>query len=76
MLDVEDPADPSTGPRRRGGLAGFLLSGEGSPYVLVPFIPIAVAVELLHADAVLIFATSAIGVIPTAALMAPAVCST
>jgi hypothetical protein len=77
VLDVEDPADPSTGPRRRrSGLAGFLLSGEGWPYVLVPFIPIAVALELLHADAALIFATSAIGVIPTAALMAPAVCST
>ena len=67
MLDVEDPADPSTGPRR--GPAGFLLSGEGWPYTLVPFIPIAVALELLHAGPVLIFATSAIGVIPTAALM-------
>ena len=64
MLDVEDPA----GPRRRGP-AGFLLSGEGWPYVLVPFIPIAVALRLGHAGAALIFATSAIGVIPTAALM-------
>jgi Ca2+:H+ antiporter len=68
-VDVEDPADPSTGPRRSRGPAAFLLSGEGWPYTLVPFIPIALALELLHADPVLIFATSAIGVIPTAALM-------
>jgi Ca2+:H+ antiporter len=68
-VDVEDPADPSTGPRRSRGPAAFLLSGEGWPYTLVPFIPIAVALELLHAGPVLIFATSAIGVIPTAALM-------
>ena len=37
--------------------------------MLVPFIPIAVALRLGHAGAALIFATSAIGVIPTAALM-------
>lgn len=73
MLDVEDPADPPTGPRRRRrGPAGFLLSGEGWPYVLVPFIPTAVALRLGHAGAALIFATSAIGVIPTAALMGKA----
>ena len=72
MLDVEDPADLPTGPRRRRGPAGFLLSGEGWPYVLVPFIPIAVALRLGHAGAALIFATSAIGVIPTAALMGKA----
>jgi Ca2+:H+ antiporter len=47
----------------------FLLSGEGWPYLLVPLIPIAIVLELLHADAVLIFAASAAGVIPTAALM-------
>jgi Ca2+:H+ antiporter len=72
VLDVEDPADPPTGPRRRRGPAGFLLSGEGWPYVLVPFIPIAVGLRLGHAGAALIFATSAIGVIPTAALMGKA----
>jgi Ca2+:H+ antiporter len=69
VLDVEDPADASTGPRRRRGSAAFLLSGEGWPYTLVPFIPIAVLLELVHAGAALIFATSAIAVIPTAALM-------
>ena len=47
----------------------FLFSGQGWPYLLVPFIPIAVALELAHASATLIFASSAAGVIPTAALM-------
>jgi Ca2+:H+ antiporter len=46
-----------------------LLSGEGWPYLLVPAIPVAIVLELVHADAVLIFAASALGVIPTAALM-------
>jgi Ca2+:H+ antiporter len=35
----------------------------------VPFIPIAVALELAHVDPVPVFITSALGVIPTAALM-------
>jgi Ca2+:H+ antiporter len=47
----------------------FLLSGDGWPYLLVPFIPIAIALELAHASATLIFVSSALGVIPTAALM-------
>jgi Ca2+:H+ antiporter len=50
----------------------FLLSGEGWPYLLVPFIPVAVALELLHASATIVFAASALGVIPTAALMGKA----
>jgi Ca2+:H+ antiporter len=50
-------------------LRRFLLSGSGWPYLLVPFIPIAVALELAHANASVIFVTSALGVIPTAALM-------
>jgi Ca2+:H+ antiporter len=50
----------------------FLLSGEGWPYLLVPFIPIAIALELGHASASVIFACSALGVIPTAALMGAA----
>jgi Ca2+:H+ antiporter len=45
------------------------LTGEGWPYLLVPLIPVAIVLELIHADAVLIFAASALGVIPTAALM-------
>jgi Ca2+:H+ antiporter len=51
------------------GLRRFLLSGAGWPFLLVPFIPIAIALELAHADASIIFAASALGVIPTAALM-------
>ena len=50
-------------------LRRFLLSGEGWPYVLVPFIPIAVVLRFADADAGLVFFSSALGVIPTAALM-------
>ena len=47
----------------------FLLSGSGWPYLLVPFIPIAIALEFAHADAAVVFGAAAAGVIPTAALM-------
>ena len=47
----------------------FFLSGTGWPYLLVPFIPIAIILELTHAEATIIFGASALGVIPTAALM-------
>jgi Ca2+:H+ antiporter len=50
-------------------LRRFLFSVEGAPYVLVPFIPLAVILELIHADPVIVFFASALGVIPTAALM-------
>jgi Ca2+:H+ antiporter len=50
-------------------LRRFLLSGSGWPYLLVPFIPLAIALELAHADPALIFGAAAAGVIPTAALM-------
>jgi Ca2+:H+ antiporter len=50
-------------------LRRFLLSGEGWPYTLVPFIAVAIVLELAHASATLIFISSALGVIPTAALM-------
>ncbi len=53
-------------------LRRFLLSGDGWPYLLVPFIPVAIALELAHAEATVIFACSALGVIPTAALMGQA----
>src|SRR5215213_7394211 len=56
-------------PERGFNLRRFLLSGSGWPYLLVPFIPIAVVLELAHASASTIFITSALGVIPTAALM-------
>jgi len=44
-------------------------SPQGWPYLLVPLIPVAVVLELTHASATAIFAASALGVIPTAALM-------
>ena len=50
-------------------LRRFIFSGSGWPYLLVPFIPIAIALELSHATAGLIFGAAALGVIPTAALM-------
>ncbi len=50
-------------------LRRFLLSGQGWPYLLVPFIPVAIAAELAHADPVLVFFAAAAGVVPTAALM-------
>jgi Ca2+:H+ antiporter len=57
-------------PARRGfSLRRFLLSGSGWPYLLAPFIPIAIALELGHVSATVIFIASALGVIPTAALM-------
>ena len=54
---------------RQFSLRRFLFSAEGAPYVLVPFIPIAVILEIVHAEPTIVFGTSALGVIPTAALM-------
>jgi Ca2+:H+ antiporter len=53
----------------RFNLGRFLLSGDGWPYLLVPFIPVAILLELVHAGATAIFSAAALGVIPTAALM-------
>jgi Ca2+:H+ antiporter len=58
--------DPPAAPARK---KPFLLTSQGWPYLLVVFIPLAVALELAHAGAVIIFFASALGVIPTAALM-------
>ncbi len=53
----------------RKGFPGFLLTSQGWPYMLVPFIPLAVILEFAHASATLIFIVAALGIIPTAALM-------
>src|SRR3954453_23019335 len=53
----------------RASMRRFLLSSEGWPYLLVPFIPIAVILEFGHVGAVPTFFASTLGVIPTAALM-------
>jgi Ca2+:H+ antiporter len=50
-------------------LARRLFTAQGWPYLLVPFIPIALVLDLAGADPVPVFFTSALGVIPTAALM-------
>jgi Ca2+:H+ antiporter len=50
-------------------LRRFLLSSSGWPYLLVPFIPLAIALDLAHVSPTIIFFSSALGVIPTAALM-------
>ena len=47
----------------------FLFGAQGWPYLLVPFIPTAVALELAHASAAAVFVVAALGIIPTAALM-------
>jgi Ca2+:H+ antiporter len=52
-----------------GGVLRFLLSAQGWPYLLTPFIALAVVLELAHASATVIFICSALGIIPTAALM-------
>ena len=49
--------------------ASFFRTAHGWPYLLTPLIPIAVALELTHASATIIFAAAALGIIPTAALM-------
>jgi len=63
---LPDPREPNFNLRR------FLLSGSGWPYLFVPFIPIAIALELLHAAPALIFFAAVLGVLPTAALMGEA----
>ncbi len=52
-----------------GAVRRFLLSGQGWPYLLVPFIPLAIVLEFTHASATIIFLTAAAGVVPTAAVM-------
>jgi Ca2+:H+ antiporter len=47
----------------------FLTTAQGWPYLLTPFIPAAVGLELAHAEAGLIFFVAALGIVPTAALM-------
>jgi Ca2+:H+ antiporter len=47
----------------------FLKTPSGWPYLLAPFIPIAIALRLIDAGSGLIFFSAALGVIPTAALM-------
>jgi Ca2+:H+ antiporter len=49
--------------------ASFFMGPDGWPYLLTPLIPVAIALDLANASAEAIFVTSALGIIPTAALM-------
>jgi Ca2+:H+ antiporter len=49
--------------------ATFFRGPYGWPYLLAPLIPIAVALELAGSPATVVFAASALGIVPTAALM-------
>ncbi len=55
------------GPKR--GIGGLLTGPDGWPYLLVPFIPAAVVLEVIGASPTVIFFVAALGIIPTAALM-------
>src|SRR5215210_1713758 len=54
------------------GATRRLFTADMWPYLLTPMIPVAVVLELAHANDVAIFATSALGVVPPAALMGKA----
>jgi Ca2+:H+ antiporter len=60
-----EPAHPGA-PRLN---ASFFRTAHGWPYLLTPLIPVAVALEIAGASATIVFAASALGIIPTAALM-------
>jgi Ca2+:H+ antiporter len=47
----------------------FFLGPDGWPYLLLPFIPLAIAFDIAGASAGMVFFAAAIGIIPTAALM-------
>jgi Ca2+:H+ antiporter len=68
LLGVSSPT-PRSG---RPSTARWLVGAHGWPYLLTPLIPLAIVLELADASDVAVFATSALGVIPPAALMGKA----
>src|SRR6266542_5520292 len=58
-----------TGEGRTPRIDASFFFGQGWPYLLVPFIPIAIVLDVVGANDVPIFLASALGVIPPAALM-------
>src|SRR3954471_19482710 len=58
-----------TGAADSGSLLSRVMATVGWSGLLIPFIPLAVVLDVVHAPATAIFFTSALGVIPTAALM-------
>src|SRR5438093_12963955 len=65
-MPASEPRPPT--PRTPRLDAGFFF-GEGWPYLLAPFIPAAIALDLGGASDALVFIASALGLIPPAALM-------
>jgi Ca2+:H+ antiporter len=65
-MPASEPGSPA--PRTPRLDARFFI-GQGWPYLLVPFIPLAIALDLGSASEALVFVASALGIIPTAALM-------
>jgi Ca2+:H+ antiporter len=65
-MPASEPGSPA--PRTPRLDARFFI-GEGWPYLLVPFIPLSIALDLGGVSDTLVFVTSALGIIPTAALM-------
>jgi Ca2+:H+ antiporter len=49
--------------------AAFLRTPLGWPYLLIPLIPLALLLDVLNAAPTVVFAVSALGIVPTAALM-------
>src|SRR5436190_16148514 len=60
---------PAPAPRTPRLDASFFFGPQGWPYLLVPFIAAAVVLNTIGASDTVIFVTSALGIIPTAALM-------
>jgi Ca2+:H+ antiporter len=58
----------STAPAPPGAPRAFN-AGESWPYVLLPFIPLGIVLELAGADSTIVFVVSALAIVPTAALM-------
>ena len=58
----------STAPAPPGAPRAFN-AGERWPYVLLPFIPLGIVLELAGADSTIVFVVSALAIVPTAALM-------
>ena len=65
-MNEAQPPPPGRTPRLD---ARFFFGAYGWPYLMAPLIPIAVALDLADASAGLVFAASALGIVPTAALM-------
>jgi Ca2+:H+ antiporter len=65
---VAEPSQPSQSNQPRFD-AAFLGTALGWPYLLTPLIPVAVLLDILNVAPTIIFAVSALAIVPTAALM-------